>query len=146
MKLIVDANIVFSAILNTESRIADLILNSVGIFEFYAPAFLRQEIKLHYPKISKISGLDMDEIREIEFLIYQNIHFINEEQIAEEHWIKAYNLVADIDEKDISYIAFTENFNCKIWSGDKKLITGLKKKNYTSFLTTLELLELRSDK
>lgn len=31
MRIIVDANIVFSAILNTNSKIADLLLNSKGI-------------------------------------------------------------------------------------------------------------------
>ena len=37
MRIIVDANIVFSAILNTNSKIADLLLNSKGTFAFLAP-------------------------------------------------------------------------------------------------------------
>ena len=32
MKFVVDTNIVFSAILNTQSKIGDLIMNSHGIF------------------------------------------------------------------------------------------------------------------
>ncbi len=45
MKIIVDANIVFSAILNTNSKIADLLLNSKGFFDFIAPDYLLTETK-----------------------------------------------------------------------------------------------------
>jgi len=38
VRIIVDANIVFSAILNTNSKIADLLPNSKGIFDFIAPS------------------------------------------------------------------------------------------------------------
>lgn len=34
MRIIVDANIIFSAILNTNGKIGDLLLNSHNIFEF----------------------------------------------------------------------------------------------------------------
>ena len=55
MRIIVDANIVFSAILNTNSKIADLLLNSKGIFDFIAPDFLLTETKKYHKKISLIS-------------------------------------------------------------------------------------------
>lgn len=74
----------------------------------------------------KINGISLDEINEIEFLLCQHINFINEEQISPEFWIKALHLVSDIDEKDTPYIAYSEAFNCKIWSGNKKLISDLK--------------------
>ena len=48
MRIIVDANIVFSAILNTNGKIGDLLINSGKYVEFIAPDFLRVEIKKHY--------------------------------------------------------------------------------------------------
>ena len=36
------------------------------------------------------------------------------------------------------------NTNCKLWTGDKKLINGLKKKNYHDILTTNDLLSIRN--
>ncbi|WP_436410293.1 PIN domain-containing protein [Parapedobacter flavus] len=48
MILIVDANIVFSGILNTDGKIGDLLINSVGYLKFIAPEYLRKEIKKHY--------------------------------------------------------------------------------------------------
>ena len=56
MRLIVDANIVFSGILNSNGKIGDLLINSKKKFDFIAPDFYRTEIYKHYPKLNKISG------------------------------------------------------------------------------------------
>jgi predicted nucleic acid-binding protein len=57
MKIIVDANIIFSGILNANGKIGDLLINSDGFFSFIAPDFLRTEIYGHYDKLVKISGM-----------------------------------------------------------------------------------------
>jgi predicted nucleic acid-binding protein len=54
-------------------------------------------------------------------------------------------LVADIDPKDTHYIAYSNHFDCKIWSGDKLLIKGLKKKGFINFITTDQLFQLRQE-
>lgn len=146
MRLVVDANIVFSAILNTNSRIGDLLINSKQYFTFIAPDFLMGEIRSHYSKLSKISGLSLPQIQEAEIQICKNILFISEEQIKISHWIAADILVSDIDPKDTHYIAYSKNFRCKIWSGDKTLIKGLEKKGFINFISTEELYKLRDQK
>jgi predicted nucleic acid-binding protein len=146
MRIIVDANIVFSAILNTNGKIGDILINGGKRFEFIAPEFLRYEIKGHYAKLKKISGLTIDEIQESEFQIYKSIKFISEEQIKLSSWLSSEKLVADIDPNDIEYIAYSKHFNCKIWSGDKALIKGLKKKNFTKFVTTDDLFRIHASK
>ena len=141
MRIIVDANIVFSALLNTNGKIGDILIKSKKKVQFIAPEFL-SEINKHHKKIVKISGLSIDQIREAEFQIYHNILFISEEQIKESHWKSASILTFDVDPKDTPYIAFAKHFKCKIWSGDKELIKGLAKKGFTNFVTTNELFEL----
>jgi len=146
VRIIVDANIVFSGILNTNGKIGDLLINSTKYFKFIAPDFLRAEIFKHYSKLSKISGLTIEQIREAEFQVSHDIKFISEEQIKESIWILAENLVIDIDSKDTSYVAFSKHFKCKIWSGDKALIKGLAKKGFKNFIDTDELYKLRQVK
>ena len=143
MRFIVDANIVFSAILNTDGKIGDLLINSKTHFEFIAPDFLRTEIKNHYGKIIKVSGLTLEQIQEAEFQIYKGITFISEEQIKFSCWMAAEKLVRDVDPKDISYIAFSKHFKCKLWSGDKSLMKGLKQRKFNRFITTDEIFKLR---
>ena len=98
MKIIVDANIVFSGILNTNGKIGDLLINSKKRFDFIAPDFLRTEIKKHYSKLAKISKLTLEQIQESEFQICQDITFISEEQIKLSSWRIAEKLVADVDQ------------------------------------------------
>ena len=133
----------FSAILNTNGKIGDILINSKEYFDFIAPDFLRGEIRKHYTRLCKIAGLSIGQIQESEFHICSDITFISEEQIKISSWIAAEKLVADIDPKDTHYVAYSKHFRCKIWSGDKTLIKGLQKKGFTNFITTNELYELR---
>lgn len=136
----------FSAAYYTNGKIGDLLINSKKYFEFIAPDFLRLEIRKHYDKIIKVSKLTIEQVQEAEFQIYKNIKFISEEQITKSTWTVAQELVFDIDPKDITYIAFAKHFRCKIWSGDKVLISGLEKKNFYRFFTTDQLFQLREQK
>lgn len=77
MKVIVDANIVFSAILNTNSKIADLLLNSKGTFEFLAPDFWLTETKKYHKKISSISKMTLTEVVSVENKVTKPITFLS---------------------------------------------------------------------
>jgi predicted nucleic acid-binding protein len=77
VKVIVDANMVFSAMLNTESKIADLLINSGNIFNFIAPDFLRIEIRKHHLKLAQLLGCTVEEVQEVEFYVYKSITFIS---------------------------------------------------------------------
>jgi predicted nucleic acid-binding protein len=107
VKVIVDANIVFSGILNSNGKIGDLLINSKKHFDFIAPDFLRGEIYKHHSRLSKISGMTIEQIREAEFQICKDVTFISEEQIKKATWLAAEKLVADIDPKDTHYIVKT---------------------------------------
>ena len=146
VRFIVDANIIFSGILNTNGKIGDLLINSRPHFTFIAPDFLRTAIRNHYPKLVRIAELPLEQIQEAEFQIYKEVIFISEEQIKIAHWLTAEALVSDIAPKDTHYIAYSKQFRCKIWSGDKALISGLAKKGFTNFITTEELYQLREQK
>lgn len=146
MRVIVDANIVFSAILNTNGKIADLLINSKKYLDFIAPDFLRTEIRKHYPKLIKISGLTPEQLQESEFQVYKDIKFISEEQISIAAWEFAYKVTKDVDPNDTPYVAYSRHFRCKIWSGDKALIKGLENKGFKSFLSTDEVFVIRENK
>ncbi len=143
MKVIVDANIAFSAILNTNSKIGDLLLNSRGIIDFIAPKYLLYEITKYFGKIKEITGLSVAEIEKIHYQITKQIKFISENQIPKEFWINAEKITKDIDPKDAPYVAYSDYLRVKIWTGDKVLEKGLLKKGYKKTINTNELFEYR---
>ena len=146
MRVVVDANIVFSGILNSTGNIGKLLISSKHIFNFIAPDFLKKEIRSNYRKLLDISKLSFDELFEEEYRICKLISFISEEQIFPENWEFAYHLVNDIDPKDIVYVAFAKQFEYKLWTGDKRLKNGLFAKGFTNIILTDELLNIRQQK
>jgi predicted nucleic acid-binding protein len=146
MRIIVDANIIFSAILNTDGKIGDVLLNSHNIYEFIAPRFLKDEIRKYQKKILLISGYSNSELLEVEDKVYKPISFISEVHIPLSIRVSSEHLVKDIDPKDVAYVAFAKYFRCKLWSGDKALRNGLVKKGFTNIINTDELFKLRENK
>ena len=145
MKIIVDTNLVFSAILNTNSRVADLLMNSTGQFEFLTCNQLRTELLKHHEKLKRASGLNDSEIDVAKFQVLRFVSFISEEQIPFEYWAIAAPLVRDVDADDISFIALAEFLQAKLWTGDKKLINGLRAKGYPNCRSTDEIFQLRHE-
>lgn len=143
MKIIVDTNIVFSAILNTESKIGDLLMNSEAIFEFRSAMYLKEEIENHEEKLVTISGLTQDQIEQSKEQIFSCIKFISEEIIPFDIWQKAARLVRDVDMDDIAFVALSEYEDLKMWTGDKELIAGLTAKGFKKCISTEEMIRLR---
>ncbi len=146
MRIIVATNIVFSAILNSDGKIGDLLLNSTKIIDFYSVEYLRFEIKNHYDKLAKISKQPLERIQSTEYYVTKEINFISEQQIVESNWKSAYKLVKDVDIDDIAFVALSKQLRCKLWTGDKRLIKGLKNNGFSKIITTDELIEYRDKK
>jgi predicted nucleic acid-binding protein len=136
MRLVVDTNIAFSAILNTNSKIAKIILKPKSGLNLYSTDQLQIEIGNHWNKLKKISGYSEAELFKIVALINQRIRFINVELIPLKLLLKAENTVCDIDVDDAEFVALTEHIKGKLWTGDKDLIKGLKKKGWDKVVTT----------
>jgi len=142
MKIIVDTNIVFSALLNSNGRIGRLLLDSKQHFEFYSCKYLQIEIFRHLEKIQKHANLQQDEVFELLNLITSRIFFVDENLLPKTTLSKAMELVEDVDFDDMVFVALTNHLNGFLWTGDKILIEGLKRKGYSSVVTTFELFML----
>lgn len=142
VKIIVDTNIVFSAILNSSSRIGKILINSKEHFQFYTCDFLRIELFRHRNKMQSLTGLTEGETKEMELLVTENIKFISEKLIPTKIISSAEILLKNIDIGDVPFVALTKHLKGKLWTGDKKLIAGLEAKKFSDFITTNELSKL----
>ena len=142
-KIIVDTNIIFSCLLNSQGTIGDLIFNSENVFEFYSNQYMRFEIRKHWKKLLKISKLDDLELETANFKMLTKLTFINEELIPQSDWEKAEVLVADIDIDDTDFVALTRYLKASLWTGDKPLYEGLKTKRFRSVYNTQDMIKLR---
>ena len=142
MKIVVDTNIVFSALLNTNGNIGKLLFDSHNYLDFYSCRYLQMEIQNHFDKIQKYTKLTDSEIYELIRLIESRIDFIDERLLPYSIIENAKNLVADIDFDDFAFVATANYLDATLWTGDKILLNGLRNKEYKQVITTTELLHI----
>ena len=126
--LVVDTNIIFSALIPDQSRIRDMFFESDILF--YAPNYLIYEIYTHKEKLLKNSKLNEQEFYLILNNLLECIQFVPIALIDQTAREKAYMLCKDIDEKDTPFVALSIYLNQPLWTGDKALKVGLKRKNF----------------
>jgi predicted nucleic acid-binding protein len=142
MRIVVDTNIVISAILNTNSKLALILLGTNRKLNFYATEQLKQEIESNKEKIRRISNYSENELQRLISLITSRIRFINPRLISKESYNTAELLTHDVDIDDTEFVALTEHIKGKLWSGYKELQKGLIKKGWNRFISTDELLKI----
>ena len=137
MKIVVDTNIVFSAVLNTHGKIGELLFNP--FFDFYTCDFLKQELNEHHGKLRKISKLSEEQLTISKTLIFNKLKFINSILLEESILLSTEEIMIDIDPDDIEFIALGRQLNAKVWTGDKKIHNKLLEKGFDFTLLTDEL-------
>ncbi len=131
MKIVVDANVIFSALVPKASRIREAFFQETNAF--YCPVFVFTELFKHKEKIFKSSKLSESEILNFLHKITERIRFVNESLVSLESKQQAYDLCHDVDEKDIPYVALTIELKADFWTGDHKLRQGLEEKGFLRF-------------
>jgi predicted nucleic acid-binding protein len=129
MKLVVDANILFS--LSKESSSASLISQKFNL-KLFAPKFALLELSKYQEELSKKSKKDFTSII---CGLKQKISFIDESEYSE---FLSDSKIKVSDPKDITYLALALKIKSPIWSNDQHL----KQQSSITVFTTSELVEI----
>jgi predicted nucleic acid-binding protein len=146
MRLIVDTNIVFSAILNSNSRIGELLIKSKDYFSLFSVNQLKIELHRYKEKVIRIANYTDEEYTEAKELAVSKIRFIRDSLIPKQDLFAAEELLYDNDLDDTVFLALSIHLNAKLWTGDQELISGLEKKGYYNTITTKELFNIYLNK
>ena len=146
MNIVVDTNIVFSGLLSPQGTISDLLLNSSGIFDFYAPSYLVEELENHKIKLLSLANYSEIDFNFLNRNLFKKIELIDLNTIFETTWNKAIELSKDVDEFDAPFLALALELECPLWTGDKKLIHGLQAKGINWAFSTQAITEIRNTK
>ena len=129
--VVVDTDIIFSALIKSESKIREILGNSE--INFCAPNYLIAEIFKHRNRIVELSEGSEEEVTELLAKLLARVKFINEDMIPTSVFIGAYQLCKDVDEKDTPFVALCLELDCELWTGDEKLKNGLRMKGFDRF-------------
>jgi len=127
MKIIVDTNIIFSALLSKEND-SKYFLTSTN-HEIFSCNFLFVEIFKHRDKIQELSKLSERDLLLQMDKVLSRINFVNNDAIPTNFYYTAFNLCKNIDENDTPFIALTLFLNGYFMTGDKVIYNGLQDKD-----------------
>ena len=103
--VIIDTNIIFSALLSNQSSFTQIILNSE--YSFYICESVIIELFKHKEKIISLSKLSEEEIIRLYSILLRRVIISKEKLIEPSIRQKAYHLCLDIDEADSPIVALT---------------------------------------
>ena len=142
MRIVVDTNIVFSALISSSTMIHEIIIAPFSRFHFYTPEYLFEELENHKGKLQKASKLTEEEIDKAKLKLFKYVNIISLGIIPQKVWLQAEALTFDIDPNDISFVALSIFLGAYLWTGDKVLYQGLMNKGFQGVLSTSELRKM----
>lgn len=131
--VVVDANILFSALLRDDSSFAQILFTSEHTF-FVCESTIVELFK-HKEKLVKLSKLSETEVTRLFYLLLKHLTVYREVLIAPEVRRQAHVLCADLDEADTPHVALALHLGGLLWTGDKRLRSGLRGKGFDAFFT-----------
>ena len=135
MELVIDANVIISAMISWLGKTRDLIFSDKIIL--FAPEYLAEEFEEHKLEILEKSRLSESDFQLALSLIFSVINFI---PMAEfERFIPIARDKCP-DEDDLEYFALSLSKNIPIWSDDK----ALKNQDIINIISTSELIKIIS--
>ena len=132
MKLVVDANIIFSALI--AGKLTDIFLSPK--LELFAPELLFVEIRKHKEELKQKSHLSEEDFEIIFNLLRRRIRIVSMTRFIH-NFRKAEELLED-HIKDAPYLALALELRCPFWSYEKRF----KKIKDIECLTTKEVAKL----
>jgi len=115
MRLVIDTNIIFSALIK-DSITRRILLTSK--FDFFIPEYVFIETHNHSQEIMRKSGYDQDDFNTMVDTLMTNINVVPTDDFKS-YIPKAFNIMKDIDENDTSFLALALMINGDgIWSND----------------------------
>lgn len=141
MEIVIDSNILFSALLKADGRLAEIILNPAFQLTNHTCYFLYIEIFKYKERILKFSKLEENDLLDVLYRMVRKINFVNEDSISEEIWKEAQQLTNSIDTKDTPFVALALSLDATLWTGDRKLLDGLHAKGFDRVIDTMTLQE-----
>jgi predicted nucleic acid-binding protein len=129
--VIVDTNILFSALLRHQTGFAEILLNSRR--RFFICEKVLVELFRRKEKLVSLSQLSEEDLAHFYHVILRRVTLYKEDLISNENLAAAFDLCKDIDETDTPHIALTLELEGLLWTGDKELKDGLIHKGFDMF-------------
>ena len=137
MRVVVDSNIIFSALISGKEAYLDIFKRN-GV---YIPDIVFSELDRYELRLIQKTKLKQTKFKNFVRMLFEEVIVIPKFAISEENWQKAYKICKDIDEKDTPFIALSLELQIPLWTNDKKLLSGVRLKGFDNIVTSEQLFD-----
>jgi predicted nucleic acid-binding protein len=135
--IVVDTNIIFSALLSADSRFREILFTSTRRFLICETTIielfrLKDKLRALRPSTSEALLLSMLHAT------LRRVELFREDSIARETWDTADDLCSSVDVDDAPQVALTFAADGLLWTGDGRWKRALQKQGFTRFYTPSE--------
>jgi predicted nucleic acid-binding protein len=131
-RIVIDANILFAALLPRESRLREGILTDRR-HTFFAPRFVFIEIFKHKDRIVAATELEAEDLLGCLNALLARITFVEEGAIPIGTWMEGRRLCAGVDAKDAPFVTLALHVDGMLWTLDAELEAGLRRQGFERF-------------
>lgn len=142
MQIVVDTNLIFSALASKNRKILLIIFDRST--SLYTATDLFYELFENKDKLCKASRLNEKEILDLFLKLSRRITAIAWDHLPREVIEESVRIMEGCDEKDTPFVAVALAMKAKLWTGDKRLKRCLEAKGIDICVDTAELCELLS--
>ncbi len=132
MELVVDANVLFAALISSQGKTRELLFREALIF--YAPDFIFEEIEKYSDTIIKKSGLTKEGLDLVLTILSSRIKIVSYDEFSK-YIPKAEKICPDPN--DVEYFAVALMKEISVWSNDQLL----KEQSEIKVYSTTDLLK-----
>lgn len=130
-RIVVDANILFSALLRPDSPFTRRIVQgetTVFVCESAVVSLFK-----HKERIVALSRLPEEDVVRQFYLLLRHVTVAKEELIDREARKEAVRLCREVDQDDAPHVGLTLSLDGLLWTGDKALKRGLRAQGFDQF-------------
>jgi putative PIN family toxin of toxin-antitoxin system len=137
LKLVLDTNIIISALINKKSTVRDILISDK--ITFYLPELVLAELLKHKELLCNKTGLSQKEVFFTLFYLLSKVEIVKKDAFSE-NLEKAKNIMEKIDIKDSEFLALALSIDTEgIFSNDKHFdSSGIKRWTVDKLVDWLE--------
>lgn len=129
--IVVDTNILFSALLRDSSPFVRLLFQDE--YDFYICEYVIVELFKHKERLVKLSKLSEDELLRLLYRLLKRLTVYPERHIQPRYVAEAQNLCASVDLNDTMHVALALAIDGRLWTGDRRLMSELRQQGADIF-------------
>lgn len=142
MDFVVDTNIIFSILIKPKGKVYEMFRTLSYSHSLFISEVTLLELKEHQNRIIRLSALSLPDFELLKGELLSHCSIVVSRFISDEILLETYQVVEKYDKNDMAFVATTIHLNALLWSGDKKLFTGLRRDGFMQIISTNELIAM----